>query len=805
MNLKLNIATAKAHTGPFQNKAITWEDLVKRLSETKRTDETVKDYFAMAKDKQAKIKDVGGFVGGYLKDGIRRTGNVVFRQIVALDVDYSGGGFDTWLDFINLNCAGMYYTTHKHTPKEPRYRIVFPLNRQCTPEEYEAVARIVADWLNIEVFDDTTYQPTRLMYYPSTSKDGEFLTDNVAGPWLDVDDTLATLPDWTDPTTWPVSERVAARRTNERKAAKVEDPASKSGVIGAFCRVYSITDAIETFLSDVYTPCQAFGTPRYTYINGTSAGGLVVYDDALAFSHHSTDPAEGRTLNAFDLVRIHKFGELDNGADWPDITKSPSFKAMAEFSANIKEVKRDLVEHRRAEAVNDFDDLAEAATEKALAPLWVDELQVSKKGVILSTIHNVVLILQNDEALAGRLGFNAFEQREVITAAMPWDPKGLKYPRPMSDADEAQIRYYLEHSYDITGVGKITDGINIAIRSNTFHPIRDYLDALEWDGVARLDALLITLFGADDSPYIRNVTRKFFTAAVARAYTPGVKFDYVLTIIGEQGIGKSTMFNLMAREWFTESLTVFKGREALETIQGSWICELAEMTGLRKAEVEEVKHFISKTEDRFRVAYGKRIEHFPRSCVFGATTNEDDPLRDTTGNRRFWVVNVKGRKGKVHPVDYLTKTTVAQLWAEARNNFANGETLYLDAELEDVARSVQDSHLETDERTGLVLDYLSKLLPEGWEEKGLYDRRSYLNSEDEVKLLGKNVRTTVCALEIWAEALGNDPSKLQRSDSLQLARILKSLRCCTPYKAERVPLYGSQKIYRVNLGNAENE
>lgn len=794
-NIQLDIATATTRrAAKWQNKRTTWCDLINTLSQTERTPETLKQYFSYTKDRQDEIKDVGGFVGGYLKEGRRKKGYVEYRQIVSLDVDF--GDLDLWIDFGLLEYAGCMYTTHKHTPEDPRFRICFPLNRKVSPDEYEAIARVVASWLGIDSFDDTTYQPTRLMYYPSTSKDAEFVFQHSDGNIMDADAVLAELPDWRDPTTWPVSSRVK-ETIRPNKADKVEDPEEKEGIIGAFCRAYTMYEAIDEFLPEVYVPCEELGDDRYSLVGGSTSGGLVVYDNKLAYSHHNSDVAGGKLSNAFDLVRLHKFGDLDDKAK-PDteVTKLPSFKAMAEFAGKLGAVKKEIIRERRNKVTaDDYDELEDQAREKATNDDWVAELETEgKAGTIKNTINNVVLILQNDEHLKDCFGFNEFEQRETAVKALPWDRNVHKYPRPLADSDDAELRLYLERCYGVTNKGNITDGLTISVRANSYHPVRDYLDAVEWDGEERLDTLFIDLFGAADTPYTRAVTRKAFCAAVARIYNPGCKYDYVPVIIGDQGIGKSTVLARMGGDWFSDSVTTLVGKEALESIQGSWLIELGELASLRKADVDAVKHFIAKKEDRFRVAYGKRVEHFPRRCVFFGTTNEEDFLRDVTGNRRFWVLNCKGGVGSLKWYEYLTPVTVAQLWAEAKEKLAQGEPLYLAEEgLEDEARLIQDKHLEKDERSGLIIEYLNRLLPANWDDLDTGQRRLWLADE---KNEGTVERERVCILEIWAECLGKDPNNIERKDSFSMGRVMKALREWQPYGGTlKFRNYGDQKAY----------
>lgn len=793
-NITLDIATANTRrAAKWKNVRTSWNDLVNTLSQTERTNETLKQYFAYTKDRQDEIKDVGGFVGGYLREGRRKKGYVDYRQIVSLDVDY--GDLDLWIDFGLLEYAGCMYTTHKHRKEDPRFRICFPLNRKVSPDEYEAIARVVASWLGIDAFDDTTYQPTRLMYYPSTSKDGEYVFQYSDGPVMDADAVLAELPDWRDPTTWPVSSRVKDV-VKHSTADKVEDPEEKEGIIGAFCRAYPMYDALAEFLDEVYTPCEELGDDRYSLIGASTSGGLIVYDNKLAFSHHATDVISGKLCNAFDLVRLHKFGDLDDKAK-PDTepTKLPSFKAMADFAGKLAPVKKEIVRARREHAADDYDELEAEAVKNATADDWVAELETEgKQGKIKNTINNTVIILNNDENLKGCFGFNEFEQRETAVKRLPWDRNVHKYPRPLSDADDAELRLYLERCYDITSKGQIADALTVVVRGNSYHPVRDYLDAVTWDGTERLDTLFIDLFGATDSAYTRAVTRKAFAAAIARIYNPGCKYDYVLVIVGDQGIGKSTALAKMGGDWFSDSVPDFTSQKALEAVQGSWILELGELAGLRKMDVDAIKHFVSKKEDRFRVAYGKRIEHFPRRCVFFGTTNEEDFLRDVTGNRRFWVVNCKGAKGRLRVWEYLTPATVAQLWAEAKERYAQAEPLYLAEDgLEEEARLIQDKHLEKDERSGLVSEYLERLLPTSWDTLDPYQRRNWLQDENN---RGTVKRERVCILEIWTECLGKDPNGITRRDSIELGRIMKAIRDWKPYGGVlKFKHYGDQKAY----------
>lgn len=771
----LNIAhAATCASGRWQNKKMTWEDFLDDLREPVRTPETIAEYLAMTKDEQGKIKDVGGFVGGYLIGGRRRKDTVKFRQLVCLDVDH--GSVDTWLAFRLIGFAGAMYSTHKHTPEDPRLRILVPLNRPASPEEYECVARVIAGWLGIDDFDDTTYQPSRLMYYPSAAKDGEFLFDQTEGPFVNVDDTLAELPDWTDPTTWPMSDREAAKRKEHARADKAEDPTAKEGIVGAFCRAFPISEAIARFIPEVYTEATE---GRYTFAGGSTAGGLVTYNDLFAYSHHATDPCGDRLVNAFDMVRLHLFGHEDDSAkEGTTASRMPSFQKMGELAAELPEVKREI--RRPTASADDFEDEG--------WEYWEDLLQLDKNGKIRPTIHNVHLILTEAPEFARAFGFNDFEKREVATKPLPWHRGGGAYPRELTDVDDAELRRYLEKEYGIKSGTAISDGLLIAVHENKFHPVRRYLEALEWDGVPRLDTLFINRFDVEDTPYARAVTRKALVAAVARIFSPGCKYDYALTLVGGQGLGKSSTFEALGGAWFSDSLSSINGKDALEQLQGAWIIELGELASLRRAEVDAVKHFITQRKDRYRVAYGKRVEEFPRQCVFFATTNERDFLRDVTGNRRWWVLDCRAEEMQCEP---MTREEVNQVWAEAVARYQEGEALYLPKDLDKVAKEIQDDHLEKDDRAGIIGEYLDRKLPTNWDELDPQQRRIWLEGTAE----GEVVRTQVSAAEIWVECLGKNAADMKRPDSLELGRIMKSFRDWSPVTPRRVKHYGTVRAF----------
>ena len=291
----------------WKNNEISWQDFCNRVSTTIRTTETAEEYLKSKKGQQDAIKDVGGYVAGHLREGRRKKGFVLSRSMIVLDMDYASPGI--WDEIIMLHdftcCA---YSTHKHTPKHPRIRLAIPLLRDISEAEYPAVARMVAKDIGIDLFDDTTYEPHRLMYWPSTSRNGEFFFKEREGKLLDPDAYLSKYDDWQDESTWPRSSRQS--EVIHSAAIKAGDPLSKPGIIGAFNRTYSVEEAIETFLSDIYEPSTMNG--RYSYIPADSSAGVVTYDSKFVYSHHATDPVCSKLLSAFDLVRLHRYRHLDD-------------------------------------------------------------------------------------------------------------------------------------------------------------------------------------------------------------------------------------------------------------------------------------------------------------------------------------------------------------------------------------------------------------------------------------------------------------------------------------------------------------
>jgi len=754
------------------NKKITRKELFEQFKTTRRTTETVAEYRKFTKDRRDSAKDVGGYVLGHLKGGRRKKDTVESRSGITLDADHADTGFIAQVEMLfPHNCA--IYSTHSHTPEEPRLRVVIPLARDVTPDEYAALSRLVAEEIGMDYFDDSTYEPERLMYWPSTPSDGEYVFKVIDGDMLDPDAFLARLSDWRDCSLWPTSSRQS--HVIQRAVAQQQDPLGKEGVVGAFCRAYPIQDAIAAFLPDVYEPSAMDG--RYDYIPADSSAGVVVYDGKWAYSHHATDPACGQLLNAFDLVRVHKFGDLADTA---------GFKAMSEFAVKDEAVGALLLAEHRQKAAAEFADGD-----------WENALTRNKQGKIDNTLGNLLAILAYDENLKG-IRFNQLAN-QIYGEGLPWH----RIHPAWRDADTAQLVAYVFNNYGEFTARNYELALTKAADDRAYHPIRDYLDKLPaWDQAPRVDTLLIDYLGAEDTPYTRAVTRKTLVAAVARVKHPGIKFDSIPVLNGNQGIGKSTLIAKLGREWYSDSLSIsdMRDKTAAEKLQDTWLNEVSEMAGIKKIDVETVKSFASRVDDKYRPSYGRVVESHPRQCVIIGTTNSDGGfLRDVTGNRRFWPVRVPGEASK-RPWD-ITDEEVGQIWAEALAMFDAGEELYLTGDLAAIAADEQRNALENDDREGVVAAYLETLLPESWETMDIYRRQDYLRSADDpTQPTGVARREQVSNIEIWCECFGRARDAIKKSDSYEIEAIIKGIGGWQHYEGSKtgkknIPIYGIQRVY----------
>ncbi|MNW46301.1 Virulence-associated protein E [compost metagenome] len=753
--LDISFGKHRADTN-WKTEYLTWEEFVERLRKVRRTNETMAQYDKMNTTNRGKAKDGPAFVGGLVRTGRRKKENVDSRSLITLDVDRGDDEFLFAVDLVLGGTAYVVYSTHSHRANKPKYRLIIPVDRIMSPDEYAAVSRKLAEQIGMEYFDKTTFQVHRLMFLPSCSKDApDPVLEAYEGNPLSVDRLLDEYEDWRDVMAWP--RHPEDKAPAQLAAKKAQDPREKFGTIGLFCRSFTIEEGIDTFLQDIYE--RGSMPNRYTYTKGTSGNGLEIYPDQdLAFSHQDSDPvADGRTYNIFDLIRVHKFGHLDERVreHTPD-AKKPSHLAMEQWAAQRPEVKKLALAERQAdfaEMAGDFDDMEEDPDAD-----WETKLEIHHKtGELLSTPKNVELVLSHG-VWKGILAYDAFGNTEVIRKALPWREflRSGVYYEPWLGEDDKRLRHWLGVAHGIRGASIILDAFTETSRQNRFHPIKEFLESATWDGVPRVETIFIDYQGAEDTHYTRQVTRKILIAAVARIYDPGCKFDEMLVLVGKQGTGKSSLLAKLGGRWFSDSLKSFENKEAGEHLQNGWLFEIGEMHAMKKAEVESVKAFLSKTEDRYRVAYDRQVSEFPRKCVFFGTTNNTDFLTDDTGNRRFWPVDIHKARAKHDQWTHLTDDVVRQIWAEALTYYRAGETLTLDSQAQEEAEAQQQAHYESDPREGTIREWLESEM------------------EDEMGRPTGQKRQRVCAAQVWVECLNKRIGDLTKWESRVICGVLRN-------------------------------
>lgn len=786
----LTICTAGNRDALFWAPAeIQWSELVERLRIPQKGTETHAAYMRMGKPQQDKLKDVGGFLGGSLRNGRRKIRNVTGRDIITLDLDTlpSGGADRVLFDVDLLCCAACIYSTRKHDTEHPRLRVILPLSRMITADEYEPAARKIAEKLGIEKCDPTCFRANQMMYWPNVSCDSEYIYQVYDSPFLDPDKILAEYSDWHDVSQWP--QLPGAKIETRRAGTKLQDPAEKEGLIGSFCRIYSISRAMDELLPGVYIPTD--DPDRFTYANGSTAGGAIVYEDKWLYSHHATDPCSGQEVNAWDLVRLHKFGDKDeNSSENAPANKLPSFMAMRDYVLTLDDVRKEQVQ-QRISASEDFATPIEDTE-------WMAKLVLDKGSHIRLTAGNLALIFHNDPDLKEKFGFNAFRSAITAEGPLPWNTRS-HCPRDWSDTDDASLRNFFDIRYGLTGSGKIADMFTQVAHERITDDVRDYLDRLEWDGVQRLDTLLVRYFKADDTPYTRAVTRKTLTAAVARTMEPGCKFDSVLTLIGAQGIAKSMFVDILGGPWYNDSIQTFNGKDAQEQLRGSWLVEIPEVDRFStKFDSAVIKQFITRRDDNFRESYGHRTSSHPRRCVFIATTNNPEFLVDATGNRRWWVVLCHATSTNRGENMATLQKDRDQIWAEAVVTWKLGESLSLSRDLESAALSLQESAQADDSWRGMITEWLDRNIPADWNKWELRHRRDWWANEFEQQNNAKELvpRQTVCVAEIWCELMGKDKSDLDLLKSRRIGNILRATGEWEMIGPRPTTAYGKQKTFK---------
>ena len=727
------------------------------------------------------VKDCGGYVAGRLKGTARRKGQVEYRSAVTLDADAASETLPALV--AGLGLRALVHSTYSHTRAHPRYRVIFPImGPGLSEDEYPRVARGLIEHLGEAQFDPGSTQPERLMFWPATAAPDEYEVVECQGETATAQGLLRDFG--------------GLQATPDHKAGPKRDPKELPGVAGAFNRVYDMARAVAEFRLP-YDPVE--GEPnRWHYTPAESEGGVIVYPDGYVFSNHASDPAYGRALSMFDLVALHVYGGEDRAAGVPQSTAPadrPSIqRAMREFAAR-PEIVTELV-------AADFVDVdGDEAGARGL-PEWVLEFHLHPKtGKPLDDVHNWDLLMKHDPVLRA-LARNEMDLTTVTRRQFPWRTVEAGKDDALTNADRAQISAHLQRAYNMPRPAQeqLNGVIDMVAQDNAFHPVVEYLESLEWDGVSRVETYLP---GAADA-YTRRVARLVAVQAVARALDPGVKVDNCLILTGRQGLGKSWFVETMARGW-TCTLGPIEGSGLRDTVMAmtrSWVTVADEGFAMKKADAEALKQFVTLTHDVIRLPYAREHVKLPRRQVIWGTTNDAVFLRAQEGNRRFLIVEVAEK------LDFgkYSDEYVNQVWAEAVHiwktskheyGLKDNPELFLSSEEEEAAESVRSMATEEDSMTGLIQAYLDTLVPANWVEMSPEERISWLRDEEQGIVSGTHPISVVCSLEIWEIALQRERGKHSRVEILQITNALKQLPgWFGPMpKPTRLPFYGPQRVF----------
>lgn len=362
-------------------------------------------------------------------------------------------------------------------------------------------------------------------------------------------------------------------------------------------------------------------------------------------------------------------------------------------------------------------------------------LDLTDNGAIKNSIRNCLTVFMKDPILQGAISYNLLTERVDIVKPLWW----RKQTATLNDTDLNYLMLYLEDNYGLTSEKKIQKAIAIVADCNKYHPIQDYLNSLEWDGTERIRYALRKYLGADESEYVYQCLRLFMLGAIHRVFKPGCKFEVMLCLVGGQGAGKSTFFRLLAvkDEWFSDDLRKIDDENVFRKMQGHWIIEMSEMIATANAKsIEDIKSFISRTKETYKVPYETHPADRLRQCVFGGSSNTLDflPL-DRTGNRRFVPVMVYPERADVHILDdeAASRAYINQMWAEAMEIYRSGDfKLKFSPAMDEYLKAHQREFMPEDTKAGQIQDYLDNYKGNMVCSKQLY-REALGHSYDEPK------------------------------------------------------------------------
>lgn len=418
------------------------------------------------------------------------------------------------------------------------------------------------------------------------------------------------------------------------------------------------------------------------------------------------------------------------------------------------------------------------------AKSWQKQLERNENGNILKNYTNARIIFANDPDIKEMVARNSFTQRIEVFRLPNWRFED-ETSQQWTDDDDSELRAYFSMEYGLKfNKEDLAEIVTRESRKNAYHPVKTFIESKDWDGVERVESVFIDYLGAEDSHYIRQVTRKWLIAGVTRIYEAGIKFDEMPVLYGKQGAGKSYIADRLAiGKWFKDDIDSFEGKDAKVGLQKAWIVEIAELSAMNKTVIEQTKKFLATRVDDFRPPYARQNIESPRHCVFIGTTNKYDFLKDTTGNRRFLPVAVDASKRiKSLFSDELNDEVVQQIWAEAYHYYKQDEGMKLDAEAEKVAAQTQESHTEDDPLVGEIEDFLNRPIKEKYWDLDVYNKREMLYTELFSETLKKNKpykRDRTCALEIYRVMMANLNSTPKQYETRKINQALDQLDICS--------------------------
>ena len=712
-------------------------------------------------------KEAGNYVLGRLRGSRRSKTSIVDRSGIALDIDHAPADFVERASTL-LPCAFVAHTTFSSTPENPRWRILLPLSRPVLPDEYHSVVEWAMELLGRDFFDKGSVEAERYMFRPATPSPENYAYRVEDGDPLDVESVLENF------------EEDLSGKESPSPGRNKRDPYEIDGVIGAFNRAYGIAEAITHF----ELPYESDGDRRWHLVGARAVSGLSEIGPGLVFSHHVSDPAWGRACSAFDLVRLHRFGDLDDGiSPQTPVNRLPSNQAMLELASTDEMVVRELIGSDFASELDDIADTIEGTDWKLRLALH------TKSGAVLDKIKNWDLIVNHDTAFAG-LAFNEITFAIETQKDLPWRTLAFGGPT-FTSSDRAEMNHYIERVYGIRPAAYIMDGLILAQASRRrFHPVRSYLDSLEWDGVNRVEECLPGVINDD---YTRMVARKCLTAAVARVYNPGTKWDHILVLQGAQNIGKTYWTHLMSKG-FSAPLGRIDNKDTLLAIHRSWIVMADEGYSLRKADSDQMKEFLTRTEDVFRLPFERETIAYKRGFVIWSTTNDETFLRNEEGNRRYLPVQCTEKVDFSLTTDYY----IDQVWAEAKHLFLNDEPLFLDEKETAVTEQQQEKFTEEDVVSGIIQNYLETRVPADWNSMSPESRYTWRQElADGMVPAGTERIDEVCSAQLWVEAFGRRLGDQRRADLLIITGSMKRMPGWEAMPSRnRVQHYGPQLTFR---------